>query len=230
MLIQNKNKTKKDKKTKFKRSQLLLIGSLLVFAGVITLSYGRLRVLKELIYESVRLSMFVEKPTTEKKEEKKVKDKSKEIIQPENITQEEVKPQKPTIQYNYIGYLEIPKIRLKRGFVDKTSKYNNIKYNVTIADVSNMPDVDNGNFILYAHSGDAYISFFAYLYKLTLGDHAYITYNDVKYDYELVKIENLPKTGMLEITRPNRYIKELTLITCTKDSDTEQTVYYFDIR
>ena len=27
-----------------------------------------------------------------------------------------------------------------------------------------MPDVENGNLILMAHSGDAYISFFAYLY------------------------------------------------------------------
>lgn len=229
--MQNKNKIKKRKKRQIKRSQLLLIGSLLVFVGVITLSYGRLRVLKELIYESVRLSIFVEEDTSktkiEKKEEVKVE---QDVIEPQNLIQEEVKQTKPAIKYDYIGYLEIPAIRLKRGFVDKNSKYNNIKYNVTISDSANMPDVDNGNFILYAHSGDAYISFFAYLYKLKLGDHAYITYNSVKYDYELVKIENLPKTGVLELTRPNKDLKELTLITCTKDSDTEQTVYYFDIR
>ena len=93
-----------------------------------------------------------------------------------------------------------------------------------------MPDVDNGNFIIYAHSGDAYISFFAYLYKLSIGDHAYVTYNNTKYDYELVKIENLPKTGSLVLTRPNPNTKELTLITCTKDSDSLQSVYYFNIK
>ena len=93
-----------------------------------------------------------------------------------------------------------------------------------------MPDVDYGNFILYAHSGNAYYSFFAYLYKLEIGDYAYITYNGERYSYELVKIENLPKTGILKLNRPNMNTKELTLITCTKDSDTEQTVYYFDIR
>ena len=59
---------------------------------------------------------------------------------------------------------------------------------------------------------------------------AMATYNGEKYSYELVKIENLPKTGTLELNRPNKSTKELTLITCTKDSDTEQTVYYFDIR
>ena len=76
MLMQNKNKIKKRKKRQIKRSQLLLIGSLLVFVGVITLSYGRLRVLKELIYESVRLSIFVEEDTSKTKIEKKRRSKS----------------------------------------------------------------------------------------------------------------------------------------------------------
>lgn len=223
MLIQKQKKSKKENKSKLKRSQILLIGSFLVFAGVITLSYGRLQVLREMIYESVRLALFVEDTKVEKTE-------SIEEIPEEVTTPEQKKEVKPKIRYNYIGYLEIPKIGLKRGFVDPSSKYNNIQYNITISDKSNMPDVDYGNFILYAHSGDAYISFFAYLYKLNEGDYAYVTYNGQKYSYELVKIENVPKVGTLEVKRPNKNTKELTLITCTKDSDTEQTVYYFDIR
>ena len=225
MLIQKQKKSKKENKSKLKRSQILLIGSLLVFAGVITLSYGRLQVLRELIYESVRLALSVE-------DTKKEDNISNGLDTPENVNQgvEGKQEYKPKINYNYIGYLEIPKIRLKRGFVDPSSRYNNIQYNVTISDKSNMPDVDYGNFILYAHSGDAYISFFAYLYKLNIGDYAYVTYNGEKYSYELVKVENVPKVGTLEIQRPNKNTKELTLITCTKDSDREQTVYYFDIR
>ena len=35
--------------------------------------------------------------------------------------------------YTYIGELSIPKIKLKRGFVSKDSKYNNIEYNIAIA-------------------------------------------------------------------------------------------------
>lgn len=224
MLIQNQKKSKKENKSKLKRSQILLIGSLLVFAGVITLSYGRLQVLREMIYESVRLALFVEDTSSEKIE------KTNEPVPTEVKSEPTEEKQKNTVRYNYIGYLEIPRIGLKRGFVDPSSKYNNIQYNVTISDKSNMPDVEYGNFILYAHSGDAYISFFAYLYKLKEGDYAYITYNGERYSYELVKIENLPKTGTLELNRPNKSTKELTLITCTKDSDTEQTVYYFDIR
>ena len=68
MLIQNQKKSKKENKSKLKRSQILLIGSLLVFAGVITLSYGRLQVLREMIYESVRLALFVEDTSSEKLE------------------------------------------------------------------------------------------------------------------------------------------------------------------
>lgn len=205
-----------------------MFGSLLVFVGFVTLSYGHFSVLKELIYENVRLSILMN-DTSKKKKEKK----EETVVvpsEPEPSNEPEVKEEKPKVYYNYIGYLEIPKIRLKRGFVDKDSKYNNIEHNVTISNVSNMPDVDNGNFILYAHSGDAYISFFANLYKLEIGDYASVTYNNIKYTYQLVKMENLPKTGTLELHRPNIYTKELTLITCTKDSDTEQSVYYFDLR
>lgn len=204
----------------------MLFGSLLIFVGVVTLSFGHLKVLKELIYENVRLALL-DYSNKQTRKNKKVIDKKEEV---EEVKQEEVVEKKPVIKYDYIGYLEIPKIRLKRGFVDVNSKYNDIQYNVTISKNGNMPDVDNGNFILYAHSGDAYISFFAYLYRLEIGDFAYITYNGVKYTYQLVKIENLPKTGILELNRPSINNKELTLITCTKDSDTLQTVYYFDIR
>lgn len=204
-----------------------MLGSLLVFIGFVTLSYGHLKVLKELIYENVRLGILIDDTKDEKEE---IKKEEPVTVPTENPPAQEETKKENKVYYNYIGYLEIPKIRLKRGFVDRNSKYNNIQYNVTISNDGNMPDVENGNFILYAHSGDAYISYFAYLYKLQIGDYAYVTYNDVKYTYQLVKIENLPKTGILELSRPSIYTKELTLITCTKDSDTEQTVYYFDIR
>ena len=68
MLIQKQEKNNK-RKQEIKRSQILLFGSLLVFIGIITLSYGHLKVLKELIYENVRLSLIDTKE--EKKEVKK---------------------------------------------------------------------------------------------------------------------------------------------------------------
>lgn len=158
-----------------------------------------------------------------------------EVVTPnvENVeadTSEVVTPKpKPNYNYNYIGYLEISKIGLKRGFVDKNSKYNNINYNVTIASTSSYPDVENGNFILMAHSGDAFISYFANLYRLNIGDVAKVTYQKNIYQYRLVKIEEQPKTGVVAIHRDNYNTKALTLITCTKDNDTTQTIYIFEL-
>ena len=130
-----------------------------------------------------------------------------------------------TIDYNkYLGVLEIPKIRLKRGFYGLDSKYNSIQYNVTLVAGSNMPDVPNGNLILMAHSGDAYISYFAYLYKLNIGDEAYITYAGNTYRYVISNIYEVPKIGMISLQR-NKEKTTLTMITCTKDNDYTQTVY-----
>ena len=89
---------------------------------------------------------------------------------------------------------------------------------------STTPDVAGGNLVLAAHSGDAYISYFAYLYKLNVGDQAFVTYGGNTYKYQIVNIYNVPKTGAVTIHR-NLDRTTLTLITCTKNSDTEQTVY-----
>ena len=92
---------------------------------------------------------------------------------------------------------------------------------------SSLPDQVNGNTILMAHSGDAYISYFAYLYKLEIGNQAFITYQGNRYTYQIVNIYNVPKVGVVSIVRD--YNKTcLTLITCTKDSDSLQTVYILE--
>ena len=75
------------------------------------------------------------------------------------------------------------KIGLKRGFYGSDNRYNNIQYNVAVVRGSQFPDEDRGNLILMAHSGNAYISFFRYLYKLELGDKAYVTFKGKKYTY-----------------------------------------------
>ncbi len=128
----------------------------------------------------------------------------------------------------YLGVLEIPRIGLKRGFYNTDSKYNNIQYNVTMLGGSNLPDVENGNLILMAHSGDAYISYFAYLWMLSIGDHAYVTYNGRKYDYQIVNIYDVDKNGVAVIHR-NLNRTTLTMITCTKDNDFKQTIYIAEL-
>lgn len=146
----------------------------------------------------------------------------------EPVKEEKKDPPKKEIDYSkYLGVLEIPRIGLKRGFYGTDSKYNNINYNVTVVGGSTMPDVENGNLILMAHSGDAYISYFAYLYRLSIGNDAFITYNGNVYKYSIVNIYNVPKNGTVTINR-NITKTTLTLITCTKNSDTEQTIYILE--
>lgn len=213
------------KDIKFRRSQILTFGSFLILVGVFILSLGHLQVLKEEVYEKVRLSLLDNSVDT-KTEEIEVKE---EITNKQEDNSSSSNPVSyKEYNYKYIGYLEIPKIGLKRGFLSKDSKYNNINYNIEVSEQAKYPD-EAGNFILMAHSGDAFISYFRYLYKLKIGDYAYVTYKGNKYKYELVKIEEQNKTGLVAIHRPRYDVNGLTLITCTKDSDTLQSIYIFEL-
>ena len=220
------------KNINFRRSQILTFGSFLIFVGVIVLSFSHLQVLKEEVFEKVRLGLLdKDKSVDTKKESEVIDSKPVENItnnSSTNTTNNNNNSYFKEYNYNYVGYLEIPRIGLKRGFLNKDSKYNNIEYNVTVSEQANYPD-ERGNFILMAHSGDAYISFFAFLYKLKIGNKAYVTYKGEKYTYQLVKIEEQPKTGVVAIHRPNYDVNGLTLITCTKDSDVTQTIYIFEL-
>ncbi len=128
----------------------------------------------------------------------------------------------------YIGYLEIPKIGLQRGFVDIDSPDNTVEKNVQIIESSYMPNVDRGNFILAAHSGPANISYFDDLYQLVEGDEAIVSYNNMKYIYKIVKIYTQPKVGQVAIYR-DEMKTTLTLVTCTNHDNTTQTIYIAEL-
>lgn len=199
---------------------MFILGSLLIFIGVVILCSSYLLKMRDEVYSDMKIAM------------------SEEVI---NNDQEEITSNLPVgkgkvkdvatyyeIDYSkYLGVLEIPTIRLKRGFYGFNSRYNNIQYNVTLVNGSDYPDQINGNTILMAHSGDAYIAYFAYLYKLNIGNYAYVTYKGQKYTYQLVNKYNVPKIGVVNIKR-NKYKTCLTLITCTKNSDTQQTIYILE--
>lgn len=216
---------KYNKKNRISKSQLCLFGSLLVIMGITLLSMDHFKELKKEVFSDMQLSFMNEDNTNDIIQDvpkvSEVEDKKEDIKQEENP--------KKTIDYSkYTGVIEIPKIGLKRGFYNVGHKYNDIEHNVTVIGGSTMPDIVNGNLILAAHSGDAYISYFAYLYKLVVGDYIYISYNGIIYKYQIVNIYNVPKTGTVTINR-NENKNTLTLITCTKNSDTEQTVYISEL-
>ena len=161
----------------------MLFGSFFIFVGVVFLSWNYFMRMRSEVYSDMNISMM------DKNIPAPVVSPSENIVDVpvvENVNQNEVDNTNYVVDYSkYLGVLEIPKIGLKRGFYNIDSKYNNIQYNVTMVAGSTLPDVVGGNLILMAHSGDAYISYFAYLYRLKIGDNAYITYKDKEYKYQV---------------------------------------------
>ena len=220
--MQMQNHKKKIKR--LKKSQILLLGSLLVFFGIFVLTRSYFIKMKEEVFNDMKLSFVKEE------EEIVVEGEEMEVPEVDNLPKDTtIQKEEVVVDYSkYFGVLEIPRIGLKRGFYNLDSKYNNIEYNVAMVQGSQMPDVAKGNLILMAHSGDAYISYFAFLHYLQIGNSAYVTYNGNKYTYNLVNKYDVEKNGTVKIVRS--YDKTtLTLITCTKNSDTLQTVYIFEL-
>ena len=143
----------------------------------------------------------------------------------EEIKQEEVVEEKPVQkkQENYIGILEIPKIKLKRGLVDKNSSSNNVNKNIYTVKETTYPDERiNSHIILAAHSGNSYVSFFNNLKKLDMKDQVYFYYKGTKYIYEVSNRYEIKKTGKAELKLTNA--SDITLISCISGTD-KQVVY-----
>lgn len=81
---------------------------------------------------------------------------------------------RPTIVYNYVGRLIIPKIKLNQGFLKVNDKGNTIEKNVAVVPGSEYPTIEGGNLILAAHNGSATKpnTFFRNIDKLVKGDLA----------------------------------------------------------
>lgn len=213
------------KKIKLKNSTILLIGLVLILLGVSIgfIEYFNKR--KNEIYSEMNILLYEnETPENIETEEKVEEDES--LDEEINIPEEENDQQE--MQYNYIGMLEIPKINLKRGFLDLNSRYNQVNYNITVINGSTFPNERNNNLIMAAHSGVCSVCFFDKLFNLSKGDKAYINYKNVKYTYSLVNTYEVEKDGTVPIYRD--YSKSvLTLITCTRYSNTKQTVFIFEL-
>lgn len=216
--------------SKYRDVILLTIGTLLIGLSLCLLFYDRIEVLKSNVFAEVEMEKYYEKDDEEVEEESREVDAETDDIEdeeqtaPKNITEDLRKK----IAKEFIGYLEIKKINLKQGLVSKNSYYNKVKYNIQMLSLSDYPDKNLGNVILAAHSGTGYLAFFKNLYKLSKGDEAKITYKGYNYVYKIVDIYNVPKTGKVKVNR-DVHKTCLTLITCTHNSKTEQTVYILEL-
>ncbi len=209
-----------DNKKRISPSVTAFIGAFITLIGGFFLSYNYIESQKVLAYDYMA-STFYDGNVVENLNVNIVEEEpEKEVIKPTEFTGE--------IRDDYIGYLTIPKINLTKGFLDYRSVNNNVDINILVVNGSNYPDTDKGNFIIAGHSGTGWNSFFNDLYKLQLGDKIYVSYNGKKYEYEIKNIYTQPKTGKLAIYR-NYDKTTLTLITCTNNDSTTQTVYISEL-
>ena len=194
------------------------IGALIILVGVIFLFYNYFVAQKISAYDYMSNAFYNEKTET-------IENLTVEIKEEE---EEEVEELPPEITDEYIGYLIIPKINLTKGFLDYRSEYNNVDQNIMVINGSNYPTKKNGNMIIAGHSGTGWNSFFNDLYELQLEDEAIIDYKNKKYHYLVKNIYTQSKNGRIIVYR-DYHKTTLTLITCTNNDSTTQTVYILEL-
>lgn len=206
---------KPNKNKRISPSETAFIGAIITLIGGFFISYNYIESQKIMAYDYMANAFYDGNQVTVAENENNQTEEKKEGLSGE-------------ITNDYIGYLNIPKINLTKGFLDNRSSENDVEKNILVVEGSNYPDVDKGNFILAGHSGTGWKAFFNDLYKLSAGDTAKITYKDKTYTYQITNIYKQPKTGKLAIYR-NYDKTTLTLITCTNNDSKTQTIYIAEL-
>lgn len=201
-------------------------GVILIIIGITLLLHNYIIEKREEVFSSMNIAISEEikesqKETTENTETTTTESENEGDLNSGDTEQD------PNYQ-SYVGQLEIPKIGFQKGFYAKESSLNNVKFNIKILEVSSYPDEEYGNVIIIGHSGNYSNSYFANLYKLELGDIASVNYKNKKYNYRIVNIYNDTKDGTVTIYRDETK-NTMTLITCTKDDETKQTIYILEL-
>ena len=210
-------------KNKTNYKQTIILGVILITFGITLMSNNYIKTKREETFNDMNLLLLdsnIDEVNTEENNDNN--DNVDSVEEP----QEEHKDTSNNYE-SYLAVLKIPKVNLERGFYDKGSSLNNVDYNILFHSNSDYPDKLNGNVILASHSGTSSISYFKNLYKLELGDEAQINYKNTTYTYKVVNIYKEEKDGTIAIYR-NKEKSTLTLITCTKNDNTKQTIYILE--
>lgn len=214
-MLKRKNKNKDRKVSK---SQLIIVGFLLIVVGLGIVGGKYLYNYFQNQNEENLIDTFYE-------EQKEITNDTK----PEETVQEEQPKQEvnQSKKIDYIAVIKIPKIGLEKGLASKGSYYNNVNRNILILNESDMPDKDKGNVILAGHSGSGRTAFFKNLYKLQTDDEVSIFYGGSEYKYKVVNQYDIEKTGTANIVR-NAEKSTLTLITCRHNTN-KQIIYICEL-
>ncbi len=214
-MLKRKNQIKNKKGSK---SQLIIVGSLLIILGIGVIGGKYLYNYFQTRNEEQLIDTFFE----EQKEI--IEDTTPEVPEEKEIT-ETPKPTRTKI--NYFAVIKIPKIGLEKGLASKGSYYNNVNRNILVLNESDMPDKDKGNVILAGHSGSGRTAYFKNLHKLERDDEVSIFYNGSEYKYKVVNQYDIEKTGTANIVR-NAEKSTLTLITCRHNTN-KQIIYICEL-
>jgi len=219
-----------------KKRFLITIGVILCTLGIYLGTFNYLNIKVDNAYNKMNLAIL-DWNEKDKKEKEKIKEeivnistnnKDSNISDSNEQNKDKTTTKKDKYEKYYIARLTIPKINLEKGLVDIKSKYNHVDKNIQIVNGSSYPNVKSGNFILASHSGNSSISYFRNLYKLVIGDKCYISYNGKKYTYKITDIYYEEKDGTINIKRDHSKTV-LTLVTCTRNNNTKQTVYIAEL-
>lgn len=197
-----------------------IIGALVIMIGGFFLSYDYINSMRVSTFDSYGSTLYKEEDGVAVIEPVEQEEQKEETGSKEEVTE--------AVTEAYLGYLTIPKINLKKGFFPIDSAQNNVDRNLFIVNGSSYPDIERGNFIIASHSGLGWNAFFRQLYKVEKGDQAIVTYGGKNYTYTITKIYTQTKTGTIAIYR-NYEKTTLTLVTCTKDDLSRQTVYIAEL-
>ena len=211
-MVKKHNSKKQEKR--ISPEMIAIIGSITILIGGFFLSYNYIQSKKVMAFDYISNIFY------NQNQEIIVSDGEQEVEEEEEDLGE--------VTNNYIGYLSIPKINLKKGFLDKRSPDNDVEKNILVVEGSSYPTKDKGNLILAGHSGTGWKAFFNDLYKLNKGDKAIVTYKGKTYTYKITNIYTQPKVGKIAIYR-NYDKTTLTLITCTNHDSTTQTIYIAEL-
>ena len=207
-----KKQVNNENKKRISPSVVAFIGTSIILVGGFFLSYNYVMSKKVMVYDYMANVFNSSGSSVETKEEENI------------ITDSNNDTSKKYDMNQYVGYLEIPKINFNKGFYPKESEQNDVDKILLLVKEASYPDVAKGNLIIAGHSGTAWNSFFNDLYKLSVGDTAKVKFQGKTYTYKFVNIYKASKTGTISIYR-NSKRTTLTLVTCTNNDSTTQTIY-----
>lgn len=144
--------------------------------------------------------------------------KTEEIINNEFIQDVEMKEEdlkiEEKVDYEYEGYLEIPKYNIKRlikkGNTEEILSQNYVLYYNSFVSL----DKNNFNIILLGHNIE---TVFRFLHYLDISDEIILVTHKSCYRFEIYDIDVIPE-AMISVLNETHDNKTLTLITCMKNN------------